>query len=89
VFAALGRQDPTTNNVKTVIPQPKEHIMAEYLLSVHGSDTDEMPDNVQEMYAAVEAFNKEVRAAGQWVFAGGLNPASTPPSSTGPRAAIR
>ena len=51
--------------------------MAEYLLSVHGSDTDEMPDNVQEMYAAVEAFNKEVQAAGQWVFAGGLNPAST------------
>ena len=51
--------------------------MAQYLLSVHGSDTDEMPDDVQEMYAAVDSFNKEVQAAGSWVFAGGLNPAST------------
>jgi hypothetical protein len=51
--------------------------MAQYLLSVHGSETDEIPENVQELYAAVEAFNKEVQAAGQWVFAGGLNPAST------------
>jgi hypothetical protein len=51
--------------------------MAQYLLSVHGSDTDPIPDDVQEMFAAVEAFNKDVQAAGQWVFAGGLNPAST------------
>lgn len=51
--------------------------MAQYLLSVHGSETDPIPDNVQEMYAAVDSFNKEVQAAGQWVFAGGLNPAST------------
>ena len=51
--------------------------MAQYLLSVHGSDTDEMPDDVQEMYAAVDSFNKEVQASGSWVFAGGLNPAST------------
>ena len=51
--------------------------MAQYLLSVHGSETDEIPDNIQEMYSAVEAFNKEVQAAGQWVFAGGLNPSST------------
>ena len=51
--------------------------MAQYLLSVHGSETDEMPENYEEMYAAVDVFNKEVQAAGQWVFAGGLNPAST------------
>lgn len=51
--------------------------MAQYLLSVHGSETDEIPENIEEMYAAVENFNKEVQAAGQWVFAGGLNPAST------------
>lgn len=51
--------------------------MAQYLLSVHGNETDEMPDNVQEMFAAVDAFNKEVQSAGQWVFAGGLDPAST------------
>jgi hypothetical protein len=26
------------------------------------------------VYAAVDAFNDEVRAAGRWVFAGGLHP---------------
>ncbi len=51
--------------------------MAQYLLSVHGSETDEIPDNVQELYAAVDAFNKKVQASGSWVFGGGLNPAST------------
>ena len=51
--------------------------MAQYLLSVHGSDTDPIPDDVDQMFAAVDAFNKDVQAAGQWVFAGGLNPAST------------
>jgi hypothetical protein len=51
--------------------------MAQYMLSVHGNENDEIPDNIQEMYEAVEAFNKEVQAAGQWVFAGGLNPSST------------
>ena len=48
--------------------------MAQYLLSVHGSDTDPIPDNVQEIYAAVEQFNNELRASGSWVFAGGLQP---------------
>jgi hypothetical protein len=51
--------------------------MAQYLLSVHGSETDPIPDNIQEMYAAVDTFNKEVQASGAWVFAGGLNPSST------------
>src|SRR4051794_62185 len=51
--------------------------MAQYLLSVHGSETDPIPDNVQELFDAVDVFNKEVMAEGSWVFAGGLNPAST------------
>ena len=51
--------------------------MAQYMLSVHGNENDAIPDNIQEMYEAVEAFNKEVQAAGQWVFAGGLNPSPT------------
>ena len=51
--------------------------MAQYLLSVHGSDTDPIPDNIEEMYATVAKFNAEVQASGAWVFAGGLNPAST------------
>jgi hypothetical protein len=51
--------------------------MAQYLLSVHGSETDPMPDDVDQMFAAVDSFNKELQATGSWVFAGGLNPAST------------
>jgi hypothetical protein len=51
--------------------------MAQYLLSVHGSDTDPVPDNVQELYAAVDRFNTELQQSGSWVFAGGLHPART------------
>lgn len=51
--------------------------MAQYLLSVHGSETDPIPDNVAELYAAVAKFNTEVQESGSWVFGGGLNPAST------------
>lgn len=50
--------------------------MPSYLISVIGSTDDTMPpqDEVQALYASVDAFNKEVQAAGQWVFAGGLQP---------------
>ena len=54
--------------------------MAQYLLSVHGSEDDvaAIPeDQMQRMFAQVDAFNAEVQAAGKWVFAGGLQPAST------------
>ena len=37
-----------------------------------------MPAEVMEqMYKDVDAVNEEMRAAGAWVFAGGLHPAST------------
>ncbi len=54
--------------------------MTQYLLSVHGSDEDvaAIPaEDMQKAYTQVEAFNDEVRAAGAWVFAGGLQPSST------------
>jgi hypothetical protein len=53
--------------------------MPQYMLSVHGSDTDPMPppEQVQQMFADVAAFNDEVQAAGAWVFGGGLHPADT------------
>ena len=54
--------------------------MTQYLLSVHGSDEDYAeidPAAVQEMFAAVDVFNNKVREAGIWVFAGGLESAST------------
>jgi hypothetical protein len=50
--------------------------MKQYMLSVHHTADETVPSEaeMQEMFAAVEAFNAEVRAAGRWVFAGGLQP---------------
>ena len=50
--------------------------MTQYLLSVHsdGSEAyeDLSPEEIKKVYAATDAFNDEVKAAGKWVFAGGL-----------------
>ncbi|HEY1833386.1 MAG TPA: YciI family protein [Solirubrobacteraceae bacterium] len=53
--------------------------MTQYLLSVHGVEGQEPPSGEQReaMFAAVDAFNQEVRAAGAWVFAGGLESTDT------------
>jgi hypothetical protein len=53
--------------------------MKQYLLSVHDVQGRPVPSDaeIQQMYAAVETFNQELQAAGQWVFAGGLLPADT------------
>jgi hypothetical protein len=53
--------------------------MKQYLLAVHmvegepaRSDTE-----IQRSYEAVDAFNRELMASGEWVFAGGLLPPDT------------
>lgn len=53
--------------------------MKQYLLSVHHveGEPEPAPDVIERMYKDVEAFNETVRAAGAWVFAGGLHPPST------------
>jgi hypothetical protein len=53
--------------------------MTQYLLSVHNLDGAEPPpaEVMAKMRASVSAFNDELRTAGAWVFAGGLEPAST------------
>ena len=54
--------------------------MTQYLLSVWHDDTYDIDVNgadAQRMFAQVDAFNAEVQAAGAWVFAGGLHPASS------------
>jgi hypothetical protein len=54
--------------------------MTQYLLAVYG-DESEMAgisaEEMQRLYQQVEVFNAEVKQAGAWVFAGGLQPAST------------
>ena len=54
--------------------------MTQYLLSVYISD-EEMAnvseDEMQAAFAAVDTFNQELQDNGNWVFGGGLHPAST------------
>jgi hypothetical protein len=57
--------------------------MTHYLLSVHGpAERNEYgnygsKEAMEEAFAATGAFNDQLRADGYWVFAGGLQPAST------------
>jgi hypothetical protein len=53
--------------------------MTQYMISVHSTEADynPPPEDMERMYAQVDAFNKEVMASGSWVFGGGLHPAST------------
>lgn len=53
--------------------------MKQYLLSVYMVEGAPVPaeDEIQRMYADVDAFNTRLQAAGHWVFAGGLHPADS------------
>jgi hypothetical protein len=57
--------------------------MTHYLLSVHGPvERDEFgsygsKEEMEQAFAATEAFNETLRAGGYWVFAGGLAAATT------------
>jgi len=53
--------------------------MTQYFLAVNHDEADVArmaamtPEQLQPVFEAVEAFNESVRAAGAWVFAGGLH----------------
>lgn len=57
--------------------------MAHYLLSVHGpAERTEFGSynsqaEMEAAFAATDVFNEQLKADGYWVFAGGLEPAST------------
>ena len=53
--------------------------MTQYMLSVYDPQdgTELAPEELQRLYAAVDAFNEEVKSAGKWVFGGGLAQASS------------
>lgn len=57
--------------------------MTNYLMTVHGpAEMDEFgnydsKEEMEESFAATGAFNDQLKAAGYWVFAGGLQSAST------------
>jgi hypothetical protein len=49
-----------------------------YLLSVYQPDGDPPPPEfLAEVRRKLDALNQEIKAAGSWVFAGGLHPPST------------
>ena len=55
--------------------------MTEYMLAVH-HDVDQpapemTPEEMQELFGIVDAFNAEMQGAGIWVFGGGLQPPDT------------
>jgi hypothetical protein len=53
--------------------------MKQYMLSVYNAEGQPAPspEVMEDMYRDVEAVNVQLREAGVWVFAGGLQPAST------------
>ncbi len=52
--------------------------MPQYLLSVYQPDGPPPPPDVLDVVMRdLAAINQELKAAGAWVFAGGLHPAST------------
>ena len=52
--------------------------MKQYLLSVYQPDGPVPPPEVLErIMGELDALNQELKAAGAWVFAGGLHPPST------------
>ena len=53
--------------------------MKQYMLSVHGPEggTYASDEEMQEAFKAVDEFNNELQANGQWVFGGGLTAASS------------
>ena len=52
--------------------------MKQYLLSVYHPEGEiPAPEVIEKIMRDVEALNEEIRAAGAWVFAGGLHPSST------------
>jgi hypothetical protein len=51
--------------------------MKQYLLSVYHPESPlPSPEVMDQIGADVDALNEEIRAAGAWVFAGGLHPPS-------------
>jgi hypothetical protein len=52
--------------------------MPQYLLSVYQPDGPAPPaETLARIVADLDALNQEMRAAGAWVFSGGLHPPST------------
>jgi hypothetical protein len=66
-----GRRPPARN-------AKEDHQMKQYLLSVYHPEGEALAPEVQEKAMRdVDDLNQKMKAAGVWVFAGGLHPSST------------
>ncbi len=78
--AQMKRPDEVgvTGHRSRVDTSRQEPTMKEYLLSVYQPDGDPPPAGVlADITRDLEALNRELRAAGAWVFSGGLHPPGT------------
>ena len=52
--------------------------MKQYMLSVYQPEGDlQSPEQLRKIMQDVDVLNQEIKAAGAWVFGGGLHPSST------------
>ena len=52
--------------------------MTQYQLAVYHPEDDPPPGfDIDQVYADVDKLNEEIKAAGAWVFGGGLHPSHT------------
>jgi hypothetical protein len=52
--------------------------MKQYMITIYQPDGDPpTPEQLEPVMRGVNALNEEMKAAGAWVFAGGLHPPST------------
>src|SRR5215211_2776314 len=59
-------------------PQRRHHLMTQYLLSVYQPDGPPPPSvDLAKIMTDLDLLNAEMKAAGVWVFTGGLHPPST------------
>jgi hypothetical protein len=49
----------------------------QYLMSIYQPDGDAPPELLDRVMRELDRLNAEIRAAGAWVFSGGLHPPST------------
>jgi hypothetical protein len=55
----------------------KDQAMKQYLLSIYQPEGTPDPEVLEPITRELDALNDEMRAAGAWVFAGGLHPPET------------
>jgi len=74
------RRAGSTVNLVTEVREPMKH----YLLTIQQPDVEVDPDPefLEPVMRRVEAFNQELKAAGAWVFAGGLELLHHPSTAT-------